>query len=177
MRAQQLRNEIMELSRTRGSELGRAWAERLKLQGKTLEELTERYAQRLFRKPPAGLTEAERSGVMREIIAAAARDNPQVSATLPFLGPASRGLLALSVGMAIVEIYNAPDRPQEALHLGVLAGAGTLGSYAAGALGASLVCGPGAPVYVGIFVVAGGVGFTLGGDFFWRRLHPGDGQR
>ena len=176
-RARDVRNEIMELTRTRSSDIGRALAERLKQQGKTLEELTERYAQRLFSKPGAALTEAERGGVMREIIAAAARDNPRVSGMLRFLGPASRGLVALTVGLAILDVYRSPDRPREALHQGVPAGSGTLGSYAAGALGASLVCGPGAPVCVGIFVIVGGVGFTLGADFFWRRLQPGDGHR
>lgn len=176
-RATAMRNEILDLSRRQSSEFYRALAERLKAQGKTLDELVERYAQRLYTRSAAALTSAERDAVMHEVIAAAGRDNVRVSSMLRFLGPASRGLIALSVGLAIYDIYTAPDRPKEALHQGVVAGSGMAGSYLLGAAGASLVCGPGAPVCVGVFVLVGGVGFALGADYFWRRAQPGDGHR
>ena len=177
VRAGQVRNIILAQSRARSSELGRAWAEAIKQEGKTFPELVEKYAQRLFQKAPAALSEAERDGVMREIIGAAARDNAQVSGALRFLGPASRGLVALSIGLAIYEVYESPDRPREALHQGVLIGSGAVGSYVVGALGVSLVCGPGAPVCAGVFLVVGGIGFALGADYFWRRLQPGEPKR
>ncbi len=177
MRAQQLRNEIMALARSHSSDLGRAMAESLKREGKTLEELVARYAERLFQQAPETLTEAQRGSVMREIVAAAARDNAQVSGILRFLGPASRGVMALSLGLAIYDVYRAPDRPREALHQGVVLGAGVGGSYVVGALGSSLICGPGAPVCAGVFILVGGVLFAGGADYFWRRMDAADGSR
>jgi hypothetical protein len=177
MRASQLRNEIMALARTQSSDLGRAMAESLKFEGKTFEELVARYATRLFQRDVAALTVAERDVVMREIIAAAARDNAQVSGMLRFLGPASRGVMALSLGLAVYDVYRAPDRPKEALHQGVVLGAGLGGSYIMGAVATSLVCGPGAPVCAGIFIAVGAIGFSAGADYFWHRLEPTNGRR
>ena len=184
IRAQQVRNEILELARIRSSELGRSIAEWLKLHGKTMEELTEYYARKLFSKAGAELTEIERSGVMREIIAGAARENPGIRNLLRFLGPACRGVVALTIGLAIYAIYKSPDWPREALHQGVVAGAG-VGGALVGGLGATLACAAAAPVCVGGFILVGSVGgavvtdhyFPLAADFFWRRLHPGDGHR
>jgi hypothetical protein len=177
MRAGQLRNEIMALARARSSDLGRAMAQSLKFEGKTFAELVARYATRLFQQDVATLTLEQRNVVMREILAAAARDNAQVSGVLRFLGPASRGVMALSLGLAVYEVYRAPDRPKEALHQGVALGAGLGGSYVVGAVATSFVCGPGAPVCVGIFIVAGAIGFSAGADYFWRRLATTDGSR
>jgi hypothetical protein len=177
MRAQQLRNEIMALARARTSALGRAMAESLKFEGKTFEALTARYATRLFQQDVAALTLEQRNVVMREIIAAAARDNAQVSGMLRFLGPASRGVMALSLGLAVYDVYRAPGRPKEALHQGIVLGAGLGGSYIAGAVATSFVCGPGAPVCAGIFIVVGAISFSAGADYFWRRAATTDGSR
>jgi len=167
----------MRLTRDRSSDFGRAVAERLKPQSPTFEELIARYAERLFQQAPEALTEAQRGAVMREIIAAAARDNARVSGMLRFLGPASRGVMALSLGLAIHDVYQAPNRPKEALHQGVVLGAGVGGSYVAGAVGVSLVCGPGAPVCAGVFILVGGIAFAAGADYFWRRLDATGGTR
>ena len=175
--AQAMRNEIMAMTRDHTSEFGRAWAESIKKTGKTFEELIEIYAQRLFTKPAAALTAVERDSVMHEIIAAAARDNAKVTGMLRFLGPASRGLMALTIGLAIYDIYKAPDRPKEALHQGIVIGSGVAGSYIAASAAGSLVCGPGAPVCLGVLIVVGGISFSLGADYFWRRGQAGDGDK
>ena len=168
-RASDVRNSLMELSRLRTSDVGRAMAQRLKVQGKTLPELIAKYARDMFRTTPEALTGEQNTAVMRGIIEAAARDNPGVTNTLRGLGLASRGLVALSVGLAIYEIYRSPDPVREAGHQVVVVGAGAVGSVIVGALGTSLVCGPGAPVCAGIFVVVGGVAFALGADYWWHR--------
>lgn len=169
-RAVWIRNNLMDLSRSGSSEVGRAFAESLKREGKTFAELLEYRASQLFDKTPAALTAEERTAVMRAIIAGAARDNVEVTNALRFLGGASRGLVALSVGLAVYDIYQAPDRGKEAVHQGILAGAGLGGGYVVGALGVSLVCGPGAPICAGVFVLVGGAAFTLGADYWWHRL-------
>jgi hypothetical protein len=177
MRAQELRNEIMVLARSRTSDLGRAMAESLKFEGKTFEELASRYATRLFQQDAAALTLEQRNVVMREIIAAAARDNARVSGMLRFLGPAARGVMALSLGLAVYDVFRSPDRPKEALHQTVILGAGLGGSYIVGAVATSFVCGPGAHVCAGIFIAVGAIGFSAGADFFWHRLAITDGSR
>lgn len=177
LRARQLRDEIMNLTRERSSDLGRAVAERLKPQSPTFEELIARYAERLFQQTPEALTETQRGAVMREIIAAAARDNVRVSGMLRYLGPASRGVMALSLGLAIYDVYQSPNRPKEALHQGVVLGAGMGGSYVVGAVGVSLVCGPGAPICAGVFILVGGIAFAAGADYFWHRLDATGGTR
>jgi hypothetical protein len=165
-----LRNNLMDLSRSRSSEVGRAFAKSLKSEGKTFAELLEYRASKMFGKIPAALTAEERTAVMRAIISGAARDNVEVTNALRFLGGASRGLVALSVGLAIYDIYQAPDHEKETVHQGILAGAGLGGGYVVGALGVSLVCGPGAPICAGVFVLVGGAAFTLGADYWWHRL-------
>jgi hypothetical protein len=170
-RAVRTRNALMDLQRSRSSEVGRAAAEALKKEGKTFEELVIHRANKLFGKAPEALSAAERTAVMRAVIEGAARDNAGVTMTLRVLGSAGRGLVALSVGLAVYEIYRAPDWKEETLHQGVLAGAGIGGGYLAGAIGGSLVCGPAAPVCAGVFVLVGGVVFTLGADYGWNRLN------
>ena len=86
--------------------------------------------------------------------------------------PAARGVVALSIGLAIYDIYRAPDHGREALHRGALAGAGLDGSLLIGAVGTSLVCEPGAPVCAAVFALVGGVAFTLGANYWWQRLGP-----
>jgi hypothetical protein len=169
VRASDMRNSLMELSRLRTSDAGRAMAERLKAQGKTLPELITKYARDMFAAAPESLTTEQNAAVMRRIIEAAARDNPVVTNTLRGLSWASRGLVALSVGLAVYEIYRSPDPVKETGHQAVVLGAGAAGSIVVGALGTSLVCGPGAPVCAGVFILVGGAAFALGADYWWHR--------
>ena len=85
--------------------------------------------------------------------------------------------MALSLGLAVYDIYRAPDRPKEALHQGVVLGAGLGGSYIVGAVATSFICGPGAPVCAGIFITVGAIGFSAGADYFWRRATTIGGRR
>lgn len=157
------RNALLEASRTRTSAAMRAVAQRLKAEGKTFEELIERYARRLYDKPPAALTTIEREAVVARILERAAIANPSVSATMRHLGRAGRGLVALSLGMALYNIYTAEDPLAQTGREAAGLGAGLLGTAVGGAIG-SLACGPAAPVCMGIFVVVGGASFALGVD-------------
>jgi hypothetical protein len=172
LRAKQIRDVLMELARQRSSDVGRAMAESLKAQAPTFEQLIAYRARQLFSKALQALSSEERTAVMRAIIERAARDRPAVTSALRFLGPAARGVVALSIGLAIYDIYRAPDHGREALHRGALAGAGLDGSLLIGAVGTSLVCEPGAPVCAAVFALVGGVAFTLGANYWWQRLGP-----
>ena len=177
LRANHMRNVILDLSRGNSSDLGRSVAEYLKLEGKTFEQLISYYSNKIFSLEVTSLSAVQRDAVMREIIAAAGRDNAGVTALLRYLGPAARGAVALSVGLAVYDICKAPNWQSEALHQGVVVGAGVGGSYLIGAVGISLICGPGEPLCAGIFILVGGVGFSVGADYFWRKFDVGDSVR
>lgn len=66
--ANELRNGIMNAQRAASSELGLAMAEKAKLVGRTLEELQEKYALKLFGNKFAALTEAQQGKVYLIII-------------------------------------------------------------------------------------------------------------
>jgi hypothetical protein len=87
-----LRNRIMDLSRLRSNPTGCAYAMRLKGQGRTLAELTEKYAGRLFRKPFAALSEAQQAAVYFEIVSAGGRADPAVMGLSKTLGKIGRRL-------------------------------------------------------------------------------------
>ncbi len=85
--------------------------------------------------------------------------------------------MALSLGLAVYDIYRSPDRPREVLHQGVVLGAGLGGSFIEGAVATPLVCGPGVPPCAGAFILVGGITFSAGADYFWHKLAPADGSR
>lgn len=170
---QALRNQIMDLSRLRSSPVGRAYATSLKQQGRTLAELTEKYASRLFQKPFAALTEAQQASVYAELVAAGGRADPAVMALSRTLGKIGRRLFLVSLAVAAFEIYEAEDKPREVARQGVLAGAGVAGGVVGGAaaVGAGL-CAATAPVCVGVAALIGGVLFAFGADLTFGTLYP-----
>lgn len=160
----QLRNSIMEAARIRTSDLGRAQAQALKATGKTLEELQEYYARKLFQKSFDALSAADKDQVWLEIVEASGRARPSVNAKAIRLAKLGRGLVFLSVGIAVYNIATAENKGRQTVKEGVMAGGGILGGMAGGAV-AGLACGPGAPVCVGIGVFVGGAAAALGVDF------------
>jgi hypothetical protein len=163
--ANQLRNEILETTRGASSDVGRAWAEKLKAEGKTLVELQEKYAQKIFQREFEALTEAERNEVFLAVIEASGRARPSIVATSARLAKFSKGLLFLTAAVAVYQIATS-DRPgREAVKQGVVIGSGMAGAAAIGAIaGTALLCGPGAPICVGILVFVGGGAVAFGAD-------------
>lgn len=165
--AHQTRNLLMDQARARTSDFGLALAREMKATGRTFEQLLDRYAMDLFGRPPAQLSQAERDRVMRRILVRAARTNPRVNLLVRRLGMAGRGLLAVSIGLAIYNVATAEDPARAAVREGAVVGSGLVGAMAGGAA-AGLVCGPGAPVCSGIGIVVGGALFALGADLAFR---------
>jgi hypothetical protein len=168
-----LRNQIMELARLRSSPTGRAYAIRLKRQGKTLGELVEKYAGRLFRKPFATLSNAEQTAVYTEIVIAGGRADPAVLALSSTLGKIGRRLFLVSLAVAVYEIYEAEDKPREVVRQSVLAGAGIAGGLAGG-VGAVAVgaCAATAPVCIGVAALVGGLLFAFGAELTFGTIYP-----
>ena len=163
------RNDIMEAARLRSSDLGRAQAEALKKTGKTLPELQELYAKKLFGRSFDNLAQSQKNRVFLEIIDASGRPRPQVNAKVARLGKLGRGLFVLSIGISIYNVATAEDKADATAREGVGFAGGALGG-AAGGGAAGLICGPGAPVCVTIGVFVGGALGALGADISYDWL-------
>lgn len=151
--ANELRNEIMEFARTRSSDLGRAKARALKAKGLDFDDLTKKYAQRLFKRDFAALTQGEQDRVLMEIVDSAGRANPKVSARAARLGAIGRGLWVLT---AVVAVYNVgvAEHKMHAAGREVASIGGGIGGGAAGGALAGIWFGP---VGVAVGAVIGGV--------------------
>lgn len=170
---QELRNHLMDLARMRSSAIGKAYAQRLKQQGRTMAELTEKYAVKLFGRAFGELDEAKQAAVYVEIVESAGRADPKVVALARKVGKVGQRLFLVSLAVAAYEIYEAEDKPREVARQGVLAGAGVAGGAAAGAaaVGAG-VCAATAPVCVGLAALVGGVLFAFGADIAFDSIYP-----
>ena len=171
--ANQLRNEILETARGASSDVGRAWAQKLKAEGKTLVDLQEKYAQEIFQREFEALTDAERNDVFLAIIEASGRVRPSVLVTSVRLSKFSKGLLFVTVAVAVYQVATSTRPGREAVKQGAVMATGMgVGALFGAAAATSLVCGPGAPVCVGIFVFVGGglaaYGADVEFDHFWK---------
>jgi hypothetical protein len=162
------RNATMELMRGQSSAIGRAVAEKLKSEGKTLNELIARYTIKRFGGSAQfdALSAADRDLIFADVVQAAARANPQISARMLMLSRAGRGLILLSVAISVYNIYEAKDHVAAATKEVVVTGGGILGGMAGGAL-AGLACGPGAPVCVTVGAFVGGAIAAIGIGAWW----------
>jgi hypothetical protein len=166
--AQEARNAIMDIVRGRSTPVGRALAEQLKREGRTLNELIARKTLQLHG-PGADfgrLSPAQQNAVYAEIVEAAGRSNPRVTTTMRRLSRAGRGLIVLSIGLSVYTVATADDPVDAAGRELAVTGAGVGGGIAGGAL-AGLACGPGAPVCVTVGAFVGGALAAFGVDYFW----------
>lgn len=161
---QGIRNQILEAQRLRTSDVGKAIAVKLKKTGLTLSELTEKYAQSKFGKSFVNLSAANQNKIYLEIIEGSGRPRPSMNAAASKYSKLGRGLLVVTIGVAVYNIAVAEDKVTATAREGVIIGGGFAGSVAGGAV-AGLACGPGAPVCVTIGVFVGGALGALGADF------------
>ncbi|MFA5120193.1 hypothetical protein [Zavarzinia sp.] len=156
-RAHRLRNMALDAIRGRSTAVGRAFAEQLKAQGRSLNELIARKTLQLFGADAdfGRLSPAQRDRVFAAIVEAAGKSNPRVTAMMRGLSVAGRALLVVSIAVTVYTVATAKDPAAAARHEGAVLGAGIAGSMASGAL-AGLACGPGAPVCVTIGAFVGG---------------------
>ncbi|MFE8646714.1 hypothetical protein ACFX58_16675 [Sphingomonas sp. NCPPB 2930] len=166
--AQEARNLIMDMVRRRSTPVGRARAEAMKPQGKTLNSLVADKAAKLFGKGVDfnTLSKAQQDTVYAEVVASAGRGNEGVNAAMRRFSRAGRALLVLSLAISVYEIAVAEDKVQVAKREAVVTGSGIAGGMAGGAL-AGLACGPGAPVCVTIGAFVGGALAAFGAASFF----------
>jgi hypothetical protein len=166
--ANEARNLLMDSARLRLSDLGLARSQALKDTGIALNTLMDKYAQRLFGKSFASLTEAQQGRVALEVIDASGRSRPSVTAGARRLNALGRGLWVFTIGVSVYNVATAENTAHAVVREGVTLGGGWAGGAAGGAV-AGLACGPGAPVCVAIGVFVGGALGALGADagFSW----------
>lgn len=167
-RANEARNAVMETLRARSTPAGRALAERLKGEGRTLNELIARKVTQLHGPDAkfARLAPSQQNAVYAEIVKSAGKSNPKFTSWMRQFGTAGRGLLVLSLAVSIYQIATAEDRLVAARREVAVTGAGIGGGIAGGAL-AGLACGPGAPVCVTAGAFVGGVLAACGVSLLW----------
>lgn len=154
---------IRDAIRKQSSDIGRAFAHMKKPDAGTFNTYVEKYAQKTFRKSAGSLTQAEATKVFKALIEGSGRPNQSIMNLGRRLGYLGRGFFVIAAGLAVYEIATSNDPVASATKVGTVTVAGLGGSIATGAA-AGLVCGPGAPVCVGIGAFIGGVVFAIGAD-------------
>lgn len=166
--ANETRNTIMEIFRTRSTPVGRAAAENAKKFGKTLNTLIAQKTQDLYGSNAFfdQLSHQQKNNVYKNIILSSGKPNPEYMIKLRRASYAGRGLLFLSLGVSVYNIATADDKWDAAGREVAVTGAGIAGGIGGGAV-AGLACGPGAPVCVTIGALLGGALAAFGMDMLW----------
>jgi hypothetical protein len=166
--ASMLRNTVMTTLRGHTSPIGRASAEAMKAQGKTLNSLVAKKTTELFgaRANFNQLSAAQKNQVYAAVVASAGKANPTVNANMTRMGYAGRSLIFLSIAISVYNVATADDKVGAAGKEVAVTGASIAGGIAGGAL-AGLACGPGAPVCVTVGAFVGGALAAFGVSSLW----------
>ncbi|WP_254071748.1 hypothetical protein [Kosakonia sacchari] len=129
----------------------------MKAQGKTLNELIAYKTKALYGDKVNfnNLSVSQKNAVYSAVVQSAGKSNLEVNIKMQRLSGAGRGLIFLSLAVAVYQIYEAEDRVLETQRQLAISSAGIAGAWGGGAL-AGLMCGPGAPVCVVIGAFVGG---------------------
>jgi seryl-tRNA synthetase len=166
--AQETRNLMMEIIRTRSTPVGLAMAQRLKSEGKTLNELIARKTRQLYGKTAdfSSLTSTRQNIVYAEIVKSAGKSNPRVTTVMRSLSYAGRGLIVISIALSVYTVATTENKFNAAGREIAITSAGVGGGMAGGAI-AGLACGPGAPVCVTVGAFVGGALAAFGVSIIW----------
>lgn len=157
--ASTLRNNALLEARGGLSSAGQALSRFLKEEGLELPALVSKYSNKMFGRPFAALSSAERSEVCLQIAKKAGVTNPKVNAAAAHAPHASKALLAVSIAVAFYQVSQADDKVGETIKQG----AGFVGFWAGAKAGTAIgttvspACGPAAPACVLVGTLAGGL--------------------
>ena len=154
-----MRNEILVLARKRDFDLGRSLARQMKDKGVSFEAVIAKSMKNLGLegKPFASLTGGQQKTVYMEIIESSGRSRQAVTAGIPKMRFAARGLWIASLAIAAYNIGTS-ENPwwQSGREAANIAG-GVGGGFAGGAAMGAAVGIWGGPIGVGVGVLVGGV--------------------
>ncbi|MTW04970.1 hypothetical protein GM668_23110 [Duganella ginsengisoli] len=168
MQAQQTRNAVMAVIRSRSTAVGRAMSQRIKPEGLPLAELIIRQSKRMYGDSTvfAHLAEIKQNAVYAAIVTSAGKSNPTVTKAMSRIAYAGRGLVFLSIGLSLYNVAAANDKVAAARKEVLASGASIAGGMAGGAV-AGLACGSGAPVCVAAGAFIGGALAAFGVTSIW----------
>jgi hypothetical protein len=161
-----LRNDILDASRVKSTDIGRAFAEALKKEGKTLPQLLETYAGRRFNSPFANLTSAQKEKVYLDVIKAAGRDSKFATRCAKIAGPAGRYIALLSFASAVYSVATAEDKLKESGKQILTMSASFLASVGAGA-GLAALGAPPLAIGAGVLFAGAGVAYGIELTYDW----------
>jgi hypothetical protein len=166
--AQETRNLVMMIQRSRSTPVGRAIAEDIKKDGKTLNQLIAKKTIELYGKNTlySWLSTVKKNKVYAAVVASSGTPSAEVNTAMSRLSFAGRGLVFMSLALSVFNITTSNDKLAATGREVLSTGAGVAGGIAGGAL-AGLACGPAAPVCVvaGAFVGGAMAAFAVG--FVW----------
>ncbi len=166
--AQNTRNVVMQLTRSRTTPIARAFAEQKKAEGRGLNALVGEKTVSLFGKHAvfAKLPPSQQNRVYAEIVASASRSQPTITRIMLRLSYVGRSVILVSLALSTYNVLTARNKSTAIKRELVTTTAGIGGSIATGAL-AGLTCGPGAPICVTIGAFVGGVLAAFGAGLIW----------
>lgn len=166
--ANETRNRVMEIMRNKSTPVGLAFAQKIKQQGKTLNEMVAKKTQTLYGVNVSfeSLTNEQKNKVYSEVIKSAGKSDPKITALMKKLSPAGKGLLFLSIGLSVYTVATAENKFDAAGREITITGASIGGGIAGGAM-AGLACGPGAPVCTAVGAFIGGALAAFGVGIIW----------
>ena len=161
------RNEILDHMRSRSSPIGRASAEKMKAQGRTLNEMIARKTAEIHGSSAKfdSLTQAQKNTVYKAVVESSGKSSAKANLWVRRMTFTTRSLLFVSLAISTYNIAVAEDKLAAAGEEAAIAGGGVAGGVAGGAL-AGLACGPGAPVCVAVGAFVGGAAAAFGVSWF-----------
>lgn len=166
--ASTLRNTTLDLIRRRSTPVGKAFAQSIKPSGIDINTMIARKTMQLFGEGAqfGKLTAQQQNEVYAAIVKSAGKSNAVITSRMRIISRAGRGLLVLSVGIAVYDVATSKTPGKTAVREGSGLAAGIAGGMAGGAL-AGLACGPGAPVCVTVGAFVGGALAAFGVDYYF----------
>jgi hypothetical protein len=166
--AQEARNLIMGVVRTRSTPVGRSFAEKLKLKGYSLNQLIATKTVELHGEKAifSRLSNAKQNAVYASIVTSAGKSNRRVTLAMARLSYAGRSVLFLSLALSTYHVATSSNKMAAFQKELTINGASVAGGIAGGAL-AGLACSPAAPACVTVGAFAGGALAAFGASYSW----------
>lgn len=166
--AQETRNLVMEVFRSRSTPVGLSLALNKKRSGILLNDLAEAKAQKIFGTGAtfSKLSVSQKNRIYAAIVTSAGKPNEAVNRAMTRLSYAGRGVLLISLSISVYNITVSDNKVSATGKELAVTGAGIGGGIAGGAA-AGLACGPASLVCVTLGAFVGGALSAFGVGMMW----------
>jgi len=166
--AQETRNLILEIFRSKSTPVGRALAESMKKKGLSLNQLIALKTVELHGEHAvfSRLSSVKQNAIYASIVTSAGKSNVYVTRAMMTLRHAGRGLIFMALALSAYNIATSSNKVMAFQRELASNSAGIAGGIGGGLL-AGLACGPAAPICVTIGAFAGGALAAFGTGYIW----------